>query len=290
MTIAVALKLGRVSNLPTVWSNTIAGVVLAGGSASPVGVTVLALAMSLAYVGGMYLNDAMDHEFDARQRPERPIPSGQVRRGAVLIAGYSMLALSVATVAAHGALFTGEVRVEPLVCALALTTCIVIYDAWHKNNPLSPLLMASCRLGVYATAGYAVASTPDARLWLGGAGLCSYLVGLTYVAKQETLRRVSNLWPLAFLFAPMVAIAALGPSLDAWACLAVLMLWCLRAIRFLVPRDGEPKIGAAVVSLIAGIALWDATLALALGAPVLAAGCTAAFLATLAFQRWIPGT
>ena len=37
--------------------------------------------------------------------------------------------------------------------------------------------------------------------WLGLAGflLLSYLVGLTYIAKQEHLGRVANLWPLVFL-------------------------------------------------------------------------------------------
>ena len=43
----VYLRLGRVSNLPTVWSNTIAGVVLAGGSPGALAVASLALAMTL---------------------------------------------------------------------------------------------------------------------------------------------------------------------------------------------------------------------------------------------------
>ena len=30
------------------------------------------------YIGGMYLNDAFDRDIDARERPERPIPSGHV--------------------------------------------------------------------------------------------------------------------------------------------------------------------------------------------------------------------
>ena len=30
-----------------------------------------------------------------------------------------------------------------------------------------------------------------------------YLIGLTYVAKQENLGKVENLWPLVFLLAPL---------------------------------------------------------------------------------------
>ena len=76
MNFAVALRLGRVSNLPTVWTNALAGLVLAGGWLDPAPLLLLFLAVSLAYVGGMFLNDAFDAEVDAVRRPERPIPSG----------------------------------------------------------------------------------------------------------------------------------------------------------------------------------------------------------------------
>ena len=69
------------SNLPTVWTNTLAGVTLAGRRRRRRAAwLLLALAFSLLYTGGMYLNDAFDRDIDARERPERPIPSGRVRR------------------------------------------------------------------------------------------------------------------------------------------------------------------------------------------------------------------
>ena len=67
------LLLGRVSNLPTVWTNTLAGATLAGAAVTPGRLVLLAAAFSLLYTGGMYLNDAFDREVDARERPERPI-------------------------------------------------------------------------------------------------------------------------------------------------------------------------------------------------------------------------
>ncbi len=76
VTLRIALRLGRVSNLPTVWTNVAAAAVLAGVPLASLGVLALALACSLFYVGGMFLNDAFDREFDRRVRPERPIPSG----------------------------------------------------------------------------------------------------------------------------------------------------------------------------------------------------------------------
>ena len=56
MNAAVLLRLGRVSNLPTVWTNLLAAVVLAGGAVSDGRILPLLAAMSLFYIGGMYLN------------------------------------------------------------------------------------------------------------------------------------------------------------------------------------------------------------------------------------------
>ncbi len=95
MTLRDALILGRVSNLPTVWTNMLVGLVLAGGvvggAAADAKTLPLLLALSLFYVGGMYLNDAFDAALDALERPERPIPSGRVGRGTVFALGFAML-------------------------------------------------------------------------------------------------------------------------------------------------------------------------------------------------------
>ena len=57
---------------------------------------LLAAAFSLLYTGGMYLNDAFDREVDARERPERPIPSGRVRAGSVFAIGFGLLGMGIA--------------------------------------------------------------------------------------------------------------------------------------------------------------------------------------------------
>jgi len=70
----VYLRLGRVSNLPTVWTNVAAGAVLSGMPLYPGTMAAMLLAMSLFYVGGMYLNDAFD-----RDVPFRPASSVRAR-------------------------------------------------------------------------------------------------------------------------------------------------------------------------------------------------------------------
>ncbi len=63
----------------------------------------LLIALSLAYVAGMYLNDAFDAAIDRRERPDRPIPSGRVARRTVFVAGFAMLVRRTLVLALIGA-------------------------------------------------------------------------------------------------------------------------------------------------------------------------------------------
>jgi 4-hydroxybenzoate polyprenyltransferase len=175
-----ALRLGRVSNVPTVWTNVAAGMALTGLHLEPRLVALLGLAISLFYVGGMYLNDAFDARWDAAHRPERPIPAGHVRAGTVFAAGFVLLgagALLVALVAPGRA----------LLAALVLGVLIIVYDLSHKNNPLSPLVMALCRVAVYTIAALAVVDRPPPAFYGGVVALFLYLVFLSTLARKETL-------------------------------------------------------------------------------------------------------
>jgi 4-hydroxybenzoate polyprenyltransferase len=246
-----------VSNLPTIWTNVLAGLVLSGASgasgASDPGAAVaschagsdplerapaLALALSLFYVGGMYLNDYFDRDLDARERPERPIPSGQVRARTVLLAGVSLLLAGEAVVATLAWLWPDGTGWPPVAAGVALAAAILAYDAHHKGNRWSPVLMALCRVLVYVVAALSVAVTFPPALAVGCGVLLAYLAVLTWTAKHERRLR--------------------------WA----------------------PPIGV----LIAGISLVDAALVLAQGAVTIAAVCAACVPLTLALQRRVPGT
>jgi 4-hydroxybenzoate polyprenyltransferase len=286
----VALRLGRVSNLPTVWTNTLAGIVLAGGAAQDRRTLPLIVALSLFYVAGMYLNDAYDAEIDARERPERPIPSGQVSAETVFAAGFGMMALGLALLAWTGYGAADGTGLGPLFGGLGLGAAIVLYNRRHKDNPLSPVLMGVCRVLVYVTAGLAVTTELPPALWVGALLLLCYLIGLTYVAKQETLGEVRNLWPLVFLGAPVVYALAQALERPGAAVLSVAFtLWVGIALWFLWRRQ-PGDVPRAVVSLIAGISLLDAVLIAGPGPLSLAWLAVIAFLLTLALQRAVPGT
>jgi 4-hydroxybenzoate polyprenyltransferase len=180
--IQTALRLGRVSNVPTVWTNVAAGIALTGATLRPDLVVLLGFAASLFYIGGMYLNDAFDAGWDRQYRPERPIPSGQVSIRTVFLAGFAMLAAGLTIVAC------ATTTRPPVYAALILCGLIVLYDISHKGNPLSPLVMALCRVSVYALAALAVVPLPLPRgVYLGAAALFLYLVFLSTLARKETL-------------------------------------------------------------------------------------------------------
>jgi len=277
-----ALRLGRVSNLPTVWTNTLAGAVLAGAGGFGPEFAVMLLAFSLFYTGGMFLNDAFDAEFDAVERPERPIPFGEIGAREVFAYGFGLMAVGIALLAWIG--------IAPAIAGLTLATAITFYDWHHKKNVLGPVVMGLCRVLVYVGAGLCTTLAPPSALWIGAGLMLCYLIGLTYVAKQENLGKVENLWPLIFLAAPVAYGAWLA---TAHAMVGIFWLlfsgWMLVALWFL-RRRRKGDIPRAVISLIAGISLLDAMLIAGTGSVALAGLALAGFGVTLFFQRYISGT
>lgn len=282
MTFSVALRLGRVSNLPTVTSNVLAGIALAGGHAPPWQIAIVCIAMSLLYVAGMYLNDAFDRDIDARERPDRPIPAGQVAALTVFGAGFAMLGSGVLVIAALCAVTGSPWRA--FVSALVLAALIVIYNLHHKRNQFAPFVMGLCRVCVYTTAALVVGGDLGGPVAVGCACLLAYLIGLSYIARSENAESLAQRWPLVFLGIPMI-IETPG-SLLGWILYVFLMIWLMRSA--LLAAGG--KIRDAVTSLIAGISILDALVIENHGSSRMALVAAAAFALTRAFQRFVPGT
>lgn len=291
MNASAALQLGRVSNLPTVWSNALAGLVVAGGDPWRASTFLIIAALSLLYVGGMYLNDAFDRDIDARERTTRPIPAGLVSANTVFAAGFGMLLAGIVIVAWAAAYELPGSITKPVVASVALAAAILFYDWHHKGNALSPFFMGLCRVLAYVTAGYYSVTEPSFALWIIALVALSYLIGVTYIAKQEALDQIGHLWPLLFLGAPLLyglTGIARSPVFGGFLLLA-LACWIGLALRFL-KRRAKGDVPRAVVSLIAGISLVDSLFLALSGATVAAVLALLCFALTLAMQRWISGT
>ena len=277
------LILGRVSNLPTVWSNCLAGWWLSGSGNSGK-LPLLLLGTSALYTGGMFLNDAFDADFDRHRRPERPIPSGAISPAAVWSWGWAWLAFGLLCLTVLGKL-TGALGV-------VLAVCIVTYNATHKAIPASPWLMGLCRLWVYGIAGStSVWGLSGWPIW-GGLALAFYVTGLSYVARRESFSRRIPYWPLALLATPIVLAGLMdfGESLFPAACLAVIFVsWTVHSTRTIF-RRGEANVSRIVSGLLAGI-IWVDWLAVAPKCPqALSFAFLILFALTLWLQRYVPAT
>lgn len=276
------LSLARISNSPTVVTNALAGSALVGGDLG--GALTVAVAMVLFYTGGMYLNDLLDLQIDRRDRPDRPLPSGTIP----LPEAWAVTALLF--VVGMGLLLIAGGR-APLG-GLVLAALIVLYDAWHKTNPLSPVVMGATRALVYVTAALAVAPTVGPAVTVWALLLGAYTAGLTYVAKTEgrLVRPQSwpaRYWPVALVAAPVLYAVVGGFAWPTWLAALLLAAWIAYSLRFVyVARN----IGASVGHLIAGMCLLDATVLAAAGAFAWLPLAYAAFALTLWAQRHIRGT
>ena len=276
------LVLGRVSNLPTVWSNCLAGWLL-GGAGDWNALWLVCAAGSLLYVGGMYLNDAFDEAFDREHRKERPIPSGAITARSVWALGLGLLIGGMVCLVS-----LGPVTIQ-LGALLVLN--ILAYDAVHKRTMLSPVIMAGCRfLLVLLAASAGFDGITGLAVWSASVLGC-YVIGLSYIAKAESVPGPLKFWPCVLLAAPLVLawVANEPPYLvKALAIGAVACCWICRSLAFTFASNPK-QIGRTVSGLLAGIALVDC-LAVA-GEPMpLAVAFPVCFLLALIAQRFVPAT
>ncbi|MGZ8941056.1 MAG: UbiA family prenyltransferase [Limisphaerales bacterium] len=276
------LVLGRASNLPTVWSNCLAGWFLGGGGSFS-GFVLLCLGATCIYTGGMFLNDAFDADFDRQHRSERPIPSGAISLGEVWGFGVGWLVLGSVMLAFFG--------METAIITILLVFSIVIYDAVHKAFAFSPFLMALCRLLLFLVAASASdEGVTGLAIWSSFA-LALYIVGLSYAAKSESTRGPVRYWPCLLLAAPVfLAYLVNEGSYKPIGLLfsAALVIWVLRNLSFTF-WSAEKNVPRTVSGLLAGIVLVD-LLAVAGGDFIISLVFMLLFASTLLFQRFVPAT
>jgi 4-hydroxybenzoate polyprenyltransferase len=121
--------------------------------------------------------------------------------------------------------------------------------------------------------------------------LALYVVGLSYIARHESLPGSIRYWPCIFLAAPVVLAAVVNRGewkSQGWTLSIILIVWCLQALRFSYWTK-EKNYGRTVSGLLAGIVLID-LLAVGASTPQLAVLFGALFALTVLFQRFVPAT
>ncbi len=258
----------------------------------------LALASTSLYCSGMVGNDYFDRQLDARERPERPIPSGRIsaRTAQRLMMALVFLGLIAAAVAGWA---RDACKLQPLAIAALLSGLILAYNARLKNTIFGPLAMGGCRsfnvlLG-FSTTEVEIASWPT-RLILS-AIVGAYIAGVTLFARDEAGQsRASRLVAAVIvIFAALVvavAVPALGTASGRSLAVPVVALLAAQLGIVVLPalRKTSPQLVQVVVkTAILGLIVLDAALATSLAGPV---GLLLLVLAVPAYVvgRWVYST
>ncbi|MGW2713257.1 SCO3242 family prenyltransferase [Streptomyces sp. NPDC001356] len=237
------------------------------------------------YWAGMALNDYADAPLDALERPERPIPRGELRRET---------ALAVATgLTAAGLLLAGGFGRRPgLATAVPLAACVWAYDLLLKDTPAGPAVMSASRGLDVLMGGGAGASGPAAVVAL-------HTYGVTTLSRHEVTGAAPSA-PLAALACAAGAVLAVGAlaartprrsgRAAALASSARYLLGYGRALTAAAADPSAPRIRQAVGAGIVGLLPLQAALTAAAGAPVRAAVVAAAGPLAGRLTKAVPAT
>lgn len=317
MQIKTLLTVGRVSNLPTIWTNVLAAAVLAHESllvptltTAPSQLSVASIlpqqslllwfgtlfAMSLMYLGGMFLNDAFDAQWDKENGNLRPTVIGAISEQMVWIVGSVLLVAAVLAIAIlyqqkmpNVVATRGYQDFYGLFAGLSLALTIIVYNACHKRFAHSAFVMGACRFGVYLISALLLAEI-TMKVTLVALSLLLYIAGLTYLARHEQANRLNRLWPLLLLFMPVVVAALSGyESLYFWFFLAGFVAWISSRLRLIIGAK-QPNVRACIGGLLAAIPLLDGLMLASVKAIIPSLVCLLIFLITPRLHRWVSGT
>jgi len=243
------LELCRVSNLPTVISNCVAGSLVAEGILGLALIFVL-IGASLVYSGGMVMNDAVDFRYDKEFKKDRPIVSSKIS----LFSSWQLAILFLVS----GSVFLGIGSTSYFWVALLIIS-IIFYNVFHKKFGITIYVMGFCRSLLYFIAGYTISLSNSVILW--GLVLGLYTAGITLVARGEDTDQKVKMIGIILLTAPvflsiycsLVSLNLIVPIIFSSSALIVLILYSLRIMN----SENPGKIGKAVSLLIAGMCIVD---------------------------------
>jgi 4-hydroxybenzoate polyprenyltransferase len=267
---ARAIRYARLVRLPNVFTalaDIALGAAVIGFEFAGTSTLILALASACLYCSGMVWNDVFDVEQDARERPFRPIPSGQipVRSAVALAAILIIMGTGLAFCAGwpSGALAAG------------LSAAILLYDRWLKRTAFGPVGMGACRfLNVLLGLSIADASTVNLGLRVHLASVVGiYVGGVTWFAAREAAKsRREALRGAAIVIGASLALALAAPLHFESGTASIVFPYALAGLAMVVGtpiwraiEQPEPAyVQVAVKTAILGIIGLDAVLATAI--------------------------
>lgn len=262
------IQLMRPANCVTAVSDVLAGVAISGYFFNdPIisielvkPVILLSFATIGLYGGGVVFNDVFDAELDAIERPERPIPSGRVKKIEAKIFGITLLSL--------GFLLALMVSFTAAYLAVLIIATALVYDKWGKHqNLLGPINMGLCR-GFNLLLGISIVPAVVASYRALALIPIIYIAAITMISRGEVHGgKKTTLYFAAFLYSMVIACIlffawrkATLPFTVAFVIAFALMIFMplLKAIKNPIGRNIGKAVKAGVIALICMNAAWSA--------------------------------
>lgn len=295
------LQLLRLPNVFTALADVMMGYLVYFRELRPVvHFAFLAATSTLLYLSGMVLNDVFDAETDARDRPDRPIPSGRISLRAATTVGWGML-----TTGLVFAWFLSYIANDwrPGAIATLLASCILLYDGALKRTRLAPLIMGECRM-LNVLLGMSLMLIPWGKAEiLIAVGIGVYIIGVTIFARTDARissrgRLVSGLAVLLCGLAVLAAVPILTadrPPLEVtrlgwyllWTCLAIVT--CRRCVLAVI--DPSPRlVQYAVRNCVQSIIVLDAAVCVGYASTEWGFVVLSLMIPTLILTAWLNAT
>jgi hypothetical protein len=168
----------RLSLLPTALADGLAGFAIAGLTKFPTDEKLLLFASSACvYHGAMALNDWADRDKDAIERPDRPIPSGKLKAGHVLLLASALISLGLG--------IAYSLNLQLFACMAGIAATAVAYDLWLRGPMVGPLCLGICRAMHMAAPIVWLAPERLLDFWYLPAGYGLYVFTLSRLARLE---------------------------------------------------------------------------------------------------------
>lgn len=259
-------QLMRPANIITAWADILAGFAVSGFvaiQAETLGLEVLAwllLATTGLYGGGVVFNDVFDAELDAKERPERPIPSGRAsRQNAATLASVLLLV---------GIVAAAQVSFLSAIVAICIAVGAVVYDSIGKHQPVvGALNMGLCR-GGNLLLGMSAVPAIVGEYWFLALIPMIYIAAITSLSQGEVHGAKDNTPTIALLLIITVIAGFFGLELlpnyhilQALPAIALFTSYLLPPFIKAVRQPTPEQIRNAVRSGILSLVILDATIA-----------------------------
>lgn len=251
----------RPANVVTAVSDILAGISLAvlfSGQAFPTlsQVLIIAVASMCLYAGGVVFNDVFDVEIDKKERPERPIPSGNISlKKAIFIGSLCFLI---------GVILSAFIGLNTLLVALAIALMCLLYDGLFKHHYIAgPIAMGACR-ALNLLLGFTVVALPYGNFYILIFPII-YIAAITNISRGEVYgnNRKAIIVSVIMYTVVLLAMLYLSISFQKLQALPFILFFggfilypAFKAINTLVPRDIQNAVKMGVLGLIIMNAAW----------------------------------